>query len=421
MLSIMGQPRAIAQLQRALVAGRLPHAFLFGGPAGVGKFRTALALAKTALCDRPMHKQNDGTNPILAPDFSLVLPCNVCESCHAVDTGNHPDVHIITKELIRYHDGGGKSKGTTIGIDVIRGEITGSSDPEHPVEAKIYKRPFRGPSKWFIIDEADLMQPPAQNALLKTLEEPPAHSYLILITPSPQELLQTIRSRSQFVEFFALPADVVMHGLIGQGVPNDDAAILARLADGSLGKAVRWGEDRTLITNKLAAASAKKAKKKAAAGDDTDGDEDGDDLPFTIGGIAGWVRKLCDALDAFADGKAAASEIAALLLKLATEYAGVQLIRDPLTSKDRATRDGIGLMLAITAEWLDDRVRGGLGTPRAQKLPGNAGTIDPDQAVAILAQLRNAEAQIDLNAHVQLLLASTMTAIEQLLRAPIEA
>src|SRR5438067_1392683 len=128
MLNVLGQTRAIAQLQRSLAAGRLASTWIFAGPQGVGKFTLAVQLAKTGMCDRPV-REGDGTRVVLLPkDAVLTLPCGQCESCRAVETGrggNHPDLHIITKQLIRYHDRAGTSKGTTMSIQVIRGEITG--------------------------------------------------------------------------------------------------------------------------------------------------------------------------------------------------------------------------------------------------------------------------------------------------------
>jgi DNA polymerase-3 subunit delta' len=121
MLNVQGQNRAVAHLQRALASGRLAHTWIFAGPQGVGKFKTAVALAKTVMCDQPLREANNGRVPGLADDFSLTLACGGCESCRAVDARSHPDLHLISKELIRYHDRTGKSKGTTLSINVIRG------------------------------------------------------------------------------------------------------------------------------------------------------------------------------------------------------------------------------------------------------------------------------------------------------------
>ena len=373
-MNVSGHDRAVALLQRALSSGRLAGTWMFAGPRGVGKFTLAVGLAKAVLCDRPRKEKNGGRIKTLENQFELTLACGECESCRAVDAGNHPDLHVITKELIRYHDRTGKSKGTTLSIDVIRGEITG--DSKEGKEAKIYKRSFRGRGKFFIIDEADLMEVPAQNALLKTLEEPPASgggSYLILITASPQELLATIRSRSQLVEFGGLPESVITERLAEAGLGKKDSALLARLARGSLGLAMRWAREMQVIDEKNQAAAERAAKK----GSEKDDDEDETSTnKFTPGGILGWTRELGAALDGLVAGRVGATEIAGLIAKFAAEYSALALMRDRLASADRAKRDGIQLLMGICAEWFSDRLRHALGTPYGQVLPGESGALD---------------------------------------------
>ncbi|HVX86013.1 MAG TPA: DNA polymerase III subunit [Phycisphaerae bacterium] len=413
MLTVLGQPRALAQLQRSLASGRLAATWIFAGPPGVGKMRAAIQLAKTVLCDHPRRQPNGDTFPMLPPDFPLTLPCDACESCRAIDNkggGSHPDLHLVTKELIRYHDKSGTSKGTTLSIHVIRGEITG--DPAENKEAKIAKRSFRGKGKFFIVDEAELMELPAQNALLKTLEEPPPHTYLILITPSPQELLSTIRSRSQIVTFSELPTDVIIPGLIGAGVPSNDAALLARLARGSLGRALRWADDIRIIDEKNAKAADRKAKAKTDAPDD---DDDDNAQPFTPGGILGWTRDLAAALDNLVAGRQSASAVAEVIASAAAQYSKLHLVHDKLASADRAKRDGIALMMTIAAEWFADRLRHGLGVPSATLLPGQTGALDHALVPKLIATARAAESEIDLNANDKILLAATTTMWEKFL------
>jgi DNA polymerase-3 subunit delta' len=421
MLNVQGQDRAVASLQRSLKAGRLASTWIFAGPQGVGKFTMAVELAKAVLCDVPVTRPNGNEQGVLIkglpPEFPLKLACGACESCRAVAAGNHPDLHLVTKELIRFHDKTGKSKGTTLSIDVIRGEITG--DPSEDKEAKIYKRSFRGRGKFFIIDEADLMEAPAQNALLKTLEEPPAESYLVLITASPQDLLSTIRSRSQLVSFGELPDEVVTKRLLESGMLEEDAALMARLARGSLGRALRWLEDIRKIDEKNTAASERAEKKAAKAGGGGDGggdDEDGASTDkFTPGGILSWTRELGGALDQLVAGRAGASDVAALISKYAAEFSALHLLRDKLASADRAKRDGIQLFMGIVAEWFADRLRHALGTPHAAPLPGITGALDYGLVPELIASARDAEWQIDMNANDKILLAATTTRWEQLL------
>jgi DNA polymerase-3 subunit delta' len=406
MLNVQGQDKALALLQRAMNSGRLAHTWIFAGPMGVGKFKTAIELAKTVMCDRPEMRANGDTLPALPGDFLLKLACGACESCRAVESGNHPDLHVISKELIRYHDRTGTSKGTTLSIKVIRGEITGSNDPDNQVEAKIYKRSFRGRGKFFIIDEADLMELPAQNSLLKTLEEPPAESYLIMITASAGELLSTIRSRSQIVTFAELSQESIVPELIGRGMNAEEAQILARLSRGSLGRALRWANDINVIADKNAKAEARRK------------DDDDDKAPrFTPGGILSWTRQLAEALDALAIGRCGASDVSAVIAKFAAEFAELELVRDKLTSEAEARRRGTALLLAIAAEWFTERMRRGLGAATGAALPGETAAIDYGIAPKLIASARRAEAQIEMNVNEKILLAATTTEWESLLRA----
>lgn len=417
MWHVQGQSRAIAQLQRSLAAGRLASTWIFAGPLGVGKFTLAVELAKTVMCDRPVRENNGNRIPQLPADFPLTLPCGTCESCHAVDIGNHPDLHIITKELKRLYDTSGKSKATTLAIEVIRAEITG--DPGNNREAKIGKRAFRGRGKFFLIDEADLMLAEAQNALLKSLEEPPPETYLILVTTSPGELLSTIRSRSQLAEFGELPADVMVPALREAGLSDSEAALMGRLARGSLGRALRWIEDMRAIEKKNADAAERAEKKKARAveaGTGGDGDDDEVTDKFTPGGILAWARELGTTLDGLTAGQCGGSDVAALMARLAAEYSALQLLRDKLTSADRAKRDGIQLLMAMAAEWFADRLRHGLGTPYPAVMPGASGALDSQLVPELIASARQAEWQIDMNANDKILLAATTTRWEQLLR-----
>src|SRR5439155_23785955 len=111
------------------------------------------------------------------------------------DAGNHPDYHVITKELIRYHDKTGKSKGIDLSIKVIRPELVDAAG----------RKAAMGRGKVFVIEQAELLNTQAQNAMLKTLEEPLGRTLIILLTDQPDVLLPTIRSRCQLLRFSPLP------------------------------------------------------------------------------------------------------------------------------------------------------------------------------------------------------------------------
>jgi len=217
-------------LGSALQNRRLHHAYIFHGPSGVGKFTTACAFAKVLLCLDPHTDLNGG-----------VSPCGGCESCRLMGHGTsdttgqataaHPDFHIVTKELARYsHDAAVRGrKLTSIPVDVLR---------ESFIEP-VYRAAQLSRSKVLVIDEAELLNPTGQNLLLKTLEEPPAGTYLILVTSSEDRLLMTIRSRCQRVAFTPLPDEALRGWLDRQSFEGSDyqKTWLIDFAAGSLGRA----------------------------------------------------------------------------------------------------------------------------------------------------------------------------------------
>ncbi|MEM7576436.1 MAG: DNA polymerase III subunit delta' [Planctomycetota bacterium] len=229
---ILGQATAIGQLRAMLASGRLHHGLIFHGPTGVGKFTTAVALARRVLCHQPETTLTGET-----------LACGHCASCklfrksrdeeadEEVNGLAHPDLHIVTKELSRYSDDANvrARKLTNIPVGVLKEHLIGpafrSSQLDH--------------GKVFIVDEAELIRGEGQNALLKTLEEPPAGTTLVLVTSSEERLLPTIRSRCQRIAFVPLPADDVVRFIKREAPALDakSAAWVARFADGSLGRA----------------------------------------------------------------------------------------------------------------------------------------------------------------------------------------
>ena len=230
MKKILGQPYALDVLRRALQAGRLHHAWVFAGPPGVGKFTTAMELA-TILLD-----PQAAADPVTAfdnPPDSAVR--------RQVESGAHPDLHTIRKELAAYSDNAElrRKKQINIPIDVLREHMIGGYSGEKYYEPKAFHSPATAPCKIFIVDEAELIDRTGQNALLKTLEEPPAQTYLFLITSRPQRLLPTIRSRCQSVQFTTLDDESIdqwfaQHDL---GVEADAQQWIEWFCDGSPGRA----------------------------------------------------------------------------------------------------------------------------------------------------------------------------------------
>ncbi|MDD4892365.1 MAG: hypothetical protein PHU85_20780, partial [Phycisphaerae bacterium] len=216
-------------------------------PAGVGKEMFANRLAQLLLCPQPA-KVKDGPKLAGAADdlpAGLSPPkgshwidaCGKCESCHLVAAGTHPDLHLVHRELHKFISELKDRKGLELYIQVIRDYLI---DPAA-------SKPARGHNKVFIIRDAHLMNDEAQNALLKTLEEPPPGTFIILLTDQVHSLLETIRSRCQLVRFAPLPVDFVREQLTGRAVgprkiAPDEAAYLAARSAGQLGPAIAMAE-----------------------------------------------------------------------------------------------------------------------------------------------------------------------------------
>ncbi len=214
------QDRALAILRRALRSGRTPHAYLFVGPEGVGKELTAKALAARLLCGGAAGDPADDA-------------CGRCAACRLLAADGHPDFHLVHRGLHRWHPERTvrQSKGLYLVVDVVR----------HFVIEPAALKPAQGPRRVFVIRDAERMNDEAQNALLKTLEEPPGTAVLVLLTTAASRLLPTIRSRCQEVPFGLLPAEFVATELTTRlQLKSEVAQTLARLSDGRLGVAQRW-------------------------------------------------------------------------------------------------------------------------------------------------------------------------------------
>ena len=210
---ILGHDRIRQMFATALEKNRLASTFLFVGPASIGKRKFALMLAKTLLC------QN-------VPAYHM-RPCGNCEDCKQVDALTHPDLLTVSRP---------KDK-TRIPVELLIG------DGQHRMESglchDIAMRPFRGQRKVAILDDADDLNQEGANCLLKTLEEPPADSVIILISQSEQRQLPTIRSRCQILRFAPLPDEIVSKLLLELSWVADQAEAdkLARQSKGSLARA----------------------------------------------------------------------------------------------------------------------------------------------------------------------------------------
>ncbi len=203
---VAGHRRVIDLLAGAVGRHTLPPALLFSGPEGVGKRLTAVALAQALNCQRPVTLEDDRRDS-----------CGECPSCRRIARGTHPDVVVLEPE-----DG-------IIAIAAVREDVIGKSG----------YRPFEGQRRVFIIDDAELMNEPAQDALLKTLEEPPAFSVLVLVSAQPEALLPTVRSRCYRLRFGPVSEEDVARVLRERhGMAEADARAASALSDGSIGRAL---------------------------------------------------------------------------------------------------------------------------------------------------------------------------------------
>jgi DNA polymerase-3 subunit delta' len=205
---IAGNVRVRRILKLALERGRVPNSLIFGGPDGVGKSDMALTLAKTLNCRT------------LTTDS-----CDECPSCRAIDSGTHPDVMVLTAEV------------RDVKIEQTR-----------LLKQMAYLRPMIGKRRVFIIEEAENLNEPSANSLLKVLEEPPDFTHIILVTASPHRLVPTIRSRCQTLAFSPIGREEIEEILIDREFSPEQARILALLVEGNLERALdlEWDAVRAL-------------------------------------------------------------------------------------------------------------------------------------------------------------------------------
>ena len=209
-LPLVGHDRPLEQLRRAASRGRLGHAFLFVGPSGIGKRRLARHVAQGLLCE---------TRPAPALD-----PCGECAGCRQVEADSHPD----------FTEAGKPEDKNQFPIELM-----------HDLCARVSLKPARGKYKILVIDDADSFNEESANCFLKTLEEPPPGSIIILLATSVETQLPTVVSRCQTIRFHELSEDEAAGVLIKLGFAPDmtEATKLARLADGSVGLAAELAGD----------------------------------------------------------------------------------------------------------------------------------------------------------------------------------
>jgi DNA polymerase III subunit delta' len=208
--TLIGNDRIKTLLQRAVSEGRIGQSLLMAGPRGVGKYQFAVALAQALNCEQPTFGD----------------ACGNCVPCRKIARNEHADVRTVLRES---QDPSVKKESRSQFIKI---------EQTRAMSEQAQFRPYEGRRRVFIIDDAEWLRREAANSLLKTLEEPPETSLLILITPKPFVLLDTIRSRCLMLSFAPLaPAQIEQHLRTLETSP-DEARLRARLACGSIGRAI---------------------------------------------------------------------------------------------------------------------------------------------------------------------------------------
>ena len=185
----------------ALNSGHISHCYVIGGEEGLGKMTMAKSVAHMLVCRSEKNK-----------------PCGICPSCIQFESGNHPDVIYPKHE-----------KPTVFGVDDVRDNIV----------ADMQVRPYESDYKIYIIDEAEKLSVQAQNALLKTIEEPPSYGVLMLLSTNPSGLLDTIRSRSVILSMKPVSRQTLENFLKERGVEEQRRKSISRFSQGNIGKALR--------------------------------------------------------------------------------------------------------------------------------------------------------------------------------------
>jgi len=263
---VIGHTLAVRMLQRAVFAGDLSHAYLITGPSGIGKTTLALALASALLCQSERSR-----------------PCGVCRGCRRVANSSHPDLHIVESA----------SPGANLKIEKIRA-----------LQHQLALTPTEGNWRVAILQRFEEATAAAANALLKSLEEPPSYVVLLVLARDLESLLPTIVSRCQHIPLRAQPVFAVQDALIEKwGAAPEKAALLAHLAGGRLGWAVRALQDPAALARRAQSLDDLDRLLGASVADRfqyvSEMAKDPDDVQETLGFWVSWWRDvmLCAAGD----------------------------------------------------------------------------------------------------------------------------
>lgn len=206
---VIGHETIKEYFNRAILSDKVSHSYIFEGPEGIGKKIVATELAKVLLCEA---KENN-------------KPCNQCKSCHMIESHTHPDIIFVNKD----------TKVTK--IDTIREKVV----------KEMGIKPYQGNYKIIIITEADTLNVEGQNAMLKTIEEPPSYGIVILAVKNIAKLLPTIKSRCIHIRFNALTEKQIEAYLLQKGIDGLEKEIYSKFGEGSIGMVNKLLEDKHFI------------------------------------------------------------------------------------------------------------------------------------------------------------------------------
>ena len=346
---LLGHEESLDILRQGLRNGHLAHAWIFHGPEGIGKRTVAIRLAELLL--------DPATGPSHVDDFSADQSSETVQLVHA---GTHPDLHLIRKELAQDSiDPTLRSrKMTNIPIDLLRERMLGGMVGSRTCDASVSRTPYLGHNKVFIIDEAELLDEPGQAALLKTLEEPPDGTYIILVTTMEHRLLPTIRSRCQRLGFGPLDQEHMRACLehMAESVDGNDLDTVVRFAEGSPGMASIAIE----------------------------------------AGIPGWINVLEPMLQEL-DSGGYPVELSNTLSELAGEYAETLAKKSRQASKEAANRRACRLLISVLLQRSRNMIRAAIDQEESMDRI--------DLLMAVVELLSQADRRVGSNVQMKVLMA----------------
>jgi DNA polymerase-3 subunit delta' len=352
----------------------------------VGKEKLALGLAELLLCREPVDETLEGDHANVVGVNEARVGCGDCDDCRLVAAETHPDLHLVYRQLNRHHPDPDvrKRKALEIGVDVLR----------HFVINRVGLTPARGRAKVFIVREADRATVQAQNALLKTLEEPPGKTVIVLLVTAVDRLLPTTLSRCQLVRFDALPTTFVRNALARSwpDLPDEQIAWYAQCGEGSVGRALEYAQDELYgLNGRLVEGFAQLGSPRGASG----------------GKAKAASTMRTDRLATMWTDESKA---------LGDRYRK----RDPDITETEAGRRGLKSILQLAANWYADilRVHSGeesavLNSAWRDRLDQAAASIDVECAAQAINRVTQTERQLDLNVNTQLAIETLLNDLAQ--------